>query len=231
MISVDSKFVLDVLKEKLFVSVDDFAALKIALKFKDPFQLLIMTILTQNTSDKNAIRAFNNLSKKFEINPKSLSFAPVGEIENAIKIAGMYKKRAIIIREVSRAILERFDGDLRKIFDYPLEKARELLISLPGVGRKTADVILLFAADAPTFPVDTHVNRVSKRLGIVAQNANYEQTRISLMKFFPPSSYLDAHLLLIALGRRYCKARNPLCASCPLKKVCRCASRTGKYLN
>jgi len=225
MMNLGSNDFLSILKKSLSIDVKDFAALKVALRSRDPFQLLIMTILTQNTSDKNATKAFENLSRKFPITPKSLASASIDDIAEAIKPAGMFRKRARVIKDVSRAILEKFGGDLRKVFEYPLGDARNLLINLPGIGRKTADVLLLFIAGMPTFPVDTHINRVSKRLGLASERATYEDVRRSLMGFFEPSRYLDAHLLLIAFGRKYCKARNPLCASCPLKDVCRYYSK------
>jgi endonuclease-3 len=93
-------------------------------------------------------------------------------------------------------------------------------MELPGVGPKTADVVLLFSANQPTIPVDTHVNRVSKRLGLAPANGGYEEVRLSLQSLFDPKDYLAVHLLLIAHGRKYCKARQPLCPECPLNTYC-----------
>lgn len=91
---------------------------------------------------------------------------------------------------------------------------------MQGVGPKTADVVLLFSANKPTIPVDTHVNRVSKRLGLAPAKGDYEDIRLSLQSIFNPEDYLSVHLLLITLGRKYCKARRPLCQKCPVNKYC-----------
>lgn len=215
-----SNKLLGLLERALKIDPNEFAALKLSLRSRDPFKMLIMTILTQNTSDRNAIEAYNRLSSKFNIEPQVLASAPLSEIENAIRIAGLYRRRAQVIKAVSKAILERFNGDIRAVFNCSLDEARNALMSLPGVGRKTADVLLLFIAGKPTFPVDTHITRVCKRLGLVPLNANYEVIRRTLMEIFPPEKYLDAHLLLIAFGRKYCRARSPLCNVCPLKGYC-----------
>jgi len=187
---------------------------------KEPFSTLIRTVLSQATNDRNRDKAFSNLSERFEITPKALAEADVKVIEEAIRIGGLYRNKSKVIKELSRAILKRFNGTLDFVYSLPLEKARELLISLPGVGPKTADVVLLFAASKPVLPVDTHVNRVSKRLKLVAPNADYEHVRQTLESFFAPEDYLAAHLLLIMLGRKYCRARNPLHESCPVNKLC-----------
>lgn len=100
-------------------------------------------------------------------------------------------------------------------------------MEMPGVGPKTADVVLLFSANKPTIPVDTHVNRVSKRLGLAPANGDYEEVRLSLQSFFNSKDYLSVHLLLISLGRKYCKARRPLCQKCPVNTYCPSNSRVG----
>ncbi len=102
----------------------------------------------------------------------------------------------------------------------PLEEARKTLIAMPGVGPKTADVVLLFSAQKPTIPVDTHVNRVSKRLGIALKNGDYEAVRLNLQKLFSEQDYLAVHQLFIGLGRQFCKASKPLCNDCPISSYC-----------
>jgi len=106
------------------------------------------------------------------------------------------------------------------VLSLPFEEARESLMQLPGVGPKTADVVLLFCAEKPTIPVDTHVNRVSKKLGLAPANGDYETIRKSLQSLYNPEDYLAVHLLLISLGRKYCRARNPLCKQCPVNSLC-----------
>jgi len=187
---------------------------------KDPFQVLIITVLSQATAAKNTERAFRNLSKRFSITPRNLAGARSEEIEEAIRVAGLYRNKSKVIKELSRLILEKFDGSLDFIHSLPLEEARKALMGLPGVGPKTADVVLIFCAGKPTLPIDTHVNRVSKRLGLVPSNAGYEGAREALQFLYSPQDYLHVHVLLISLGRRYCKARNPLCRPCPVKMLC-----------
>ncbi len=102
----------------------------------------------------------------------------------------------------------------------PLEQARQKLLGLPGVGPKTADVMLLFSAKRPTLPIDTHINRVSKRLRLVNPRANYETVRKTLQMLFEPRDYYSVHVLLILHGRKYCKARSPLCKRCPIHRLC-----------
>lgn len=187
---------------------------------KEPFSTLIRTVLSQATNDKNSDRAFKNLSEKFEITPKALAEADVKDIENAIKIGGLYRNKSRAIKEVSQVILKQFQGKLDFVYSLPLEKAREILMAMPGVGPKTADVVLLFSADKPTLPVDTHVNRVSKRLGLAPSNADYEGVRQVLQALYSPKDYLPIHLLLISLGRKICKAGKPLCKICPVNTLC-----------
>lgn len=186
----------------------------------DPFETLIITIISQNTTDRNTKRAFENLSGKFHITPEALANAEVEEIERCLKPAGLYRNKAKVIKEVSRVVLEKYNGSLNSILEKPFEESRRMLMELPGVGPKTADVILLFSGGKPTIPVDTHVKRVSKRLGLAPENGGYEDVRKALQSLFNAGDYLDTHILLISLGRKYCRARNPHCGECPLRILC-----------
>ena len=187
---------------------------------RDPFETLVTTIISQNTADINTARAFEVLSKRFEITPQVLAIAEVSQIEDAIRISGLFKTKAKTIKEAATIVLEKYHGTLKTILSMSLEEARETLMQFPGVGPKTADVVLLFSARQPTIPVDTHVNRVAKRLGFASENGNYEAVRKSLQSLYEPSKYLAVHLLLIAHGRRYCKARKPQCDECPVSLEC-----------
>ncbi|MGB8780937.1 MAG: endonuclease III [Candidatus Bathyarchaeia archaeon] len=187
---------------------------------RDSFATLIATIISQNTNDKNTARAFENLSNKFRITPETLAETEIKQIENCLKVAGLYHNKARAIQQVSRIILKKYNGNLAEILSKPLDEAREELLQLPGVGPKTADVLLLFSAKKPTIPVDTHVNRVSKRLGLVAKEADYETVRRTLQLIYDPKDYLAVHILLISHGRKYCKAKTPLCKECPLARLC-----------
>ena len=187
---------------------------------QDPFRTLIVAIISQNTADRNTAKAFEHLSKKFEIKPEVLARAKKSQIEECLRVAGLYNSKAKTIIHVSKIILEKFHGTMATILSLPLEEARRKLIEIPGIGPKTADVVLLFSAQKPTIPVDTHVNRVTKRLGIAPTNADYEIVRNNLQTLYEPKDYLMVHLLLIAHGRKFCRARNPLCVQCPVNIYC-----------
>jgi endonuclease-3 len=187
---------------------------------RDAFTTLIATIVSQNTNNKNTARAFGKLSNELRITTETLAEAETRQIENCLKSAGLYHNKAKVIKQVSKMILEKYGGNLSQMLSKSLDEARNELLQLPGVGPKTADVLLLFSAKKPVVPVDTHVNRVSGRLGLTAKEANYESVRKSLQAMYNPRDYLSVHVLLILHGRKYCRARNPLCDKCPLSKLC-----------
>ena len=199
---------------------EEFEIPKWTIEKHDPFKTLIVTIISQNTSDRNTERAFGQLSKLFEIKPEVLANLETSHIEETLKTAGLYRSKSKTIKQVSTIILEKFHGSVQPILSLPLEEARKAFMQMPGVGPKTADVVLLFSAAQPTIPVDTHVNRVSKRLSFAPSNGDYEAVRASLQTLYEQRDYLAVHVLLIAHGRRYCKARRPLCEQCPVKIQC-----------
>jgi len=207
-------------REILHILKESFAVPNLSDIAKDPFKTLIRTIISQSTAEVNTRRAYENLSKRVPITPKNLAEADVKIIEDALRVAGLYRNKSRVIREISRIILENFNGSLNFIYELPLEEARRRLMSLPGVGAKTADIVLLFSAGKPTIPVDTHVNRVSKRLGLAPTDGGYEDVRASLQSLYPSEEYFNVHMLFIALGRRYCRAIKPLCLSCPVRELC-----------
>lgn len=192
----------------------------------DPFKTLIRTIISQSTAEANTRRAFENLSANMTITPESLAEADTRDIENAIRVAGLYRNKSIIIKRVSAMILEKFNGKLDFIYSLPTDEARKILLSLPGVGPKTADIILLFCAKKTVLPIDTHVSRVSRRLGLVPkEKVNYEDIRAELERLYDPRDYFAVHMLLIALGRTFCRAIGPRCRSCPVNNLCPSAEK------
>jgi endonuclease-3 len=197
-----------------------FAIPKWITSTEDPFRTLVVTMISQNTTDRNTARAFENLSNRFKITPEVLANAQTRQIEQCLKVAGLYRNKAKTIKNTSKIIWDQFHGDLKQILSLPLEEARKELMQLPGVGPKTADVVLLFSARKPTIPVDTHVYRVSKRLGMAAEKSGHETVRAALQTLYDPKDYLFVHVLLILQGRRYCRARNPLCKECPISSLC-----------
>jgi len=181
---------------------------------------MIQTILSQNTNDVNSDRAMSRLRSKFEITPEALSTAPIDEIVECIRPAGLYRMKAPRIKDVSKIVLDQFGGNLDSILRKPPSEARSILMDFPGVGYKTADILLAFVAGHPTIPVDTHVMRVSKRLGMVRKNAGYEETRLALEELVSPKRRLSMHLSLIRFGRKICRAPTPLCPICPVNRTC-----------
>jgi endonuclease-3 len=185
-----------------------------------PFETLIHTILSQNTNDRNSETAMRRLEKRYRITPRALSKARVSDVIRCIRSAGLYRSKAPRIIEVARIIAQQYGGRLSPILELPYDQAKEKLTTLPGVGPKTADILLAFVAKRPVIPVDTHIARVSKRLGMAPGNADYERIRGSLESLIPPRDRLQLHLSLIAFGRAICKAPKPRCAICPVSDLC-----------
>lgn len=184
------------------------------------FETLIWTILSQNTSDVNSKRAMERLESRFEITPEVLSQTPTDELIESIRSAGLYRVKAPRIKQISSIILDQFGGDLDSILKRKPEQARSILMEFPGVGYKTADIMLAFVMGHPTIPVDTHVMTIAKRLGIVRKNAGYEETRLALEKLVLPKRRVRMHLSLIRFGREICRAPRPLCPKCLVNRTC-----------
>ncbi|MGD0175263.1 MAG: endonuclease III [Candidatus Bathyarchaeia archaeon] len=189
-------------------------------KAGSPFETLVGTILSQNTNDRNSGAAMRKLRKRYRITPKVLSRVKVSELIPLIRSAGLYTSKAPRIKEVSRIVEEEYGGRLAPILNLPYAEAKGKLMQMPGVGPKTADILLAFVAKNPVIPVDTHIARVTKRLGIAPANANYEKTRTSLEALIPPKNRVRLHLSIIEFGRAICKAPRPRCAICPVNKWC-----------
>ncbi|HIE48125.1 TPA: endonuclease III [Candidatus Bipolaricaulota bacterium] len=183
----------------------------------DLLDILIGTILSQNTSDLNRDRAYAELRRRFASWEEVLS-APVEEVEQAIRGAGLHRQRARRIKQVlARLWEERGELSLEFLAELPDGEAERWLLSLPGVGKKTAYIVLLFGLGRPFFPVDTHIARVTRRLGLVGEN---EEPHAALAPIVPRGEELGLHLYLIRLGREVCRARRPRCQACPLADLC-----------
>jgi endonuclease III len=187
---------------------------------RDPLGELILTILSQNTADTNSGRAFNAMMRRYG-SWKEIAEAPPGELVETIRFGGLAQQKAPRIQAVLRAVEDRSpDWDLTFLGDMPLDEARAWLRSLPGVGPKTAACVLLFALGLPAMPVDTHVERVAKRLGLIPGKMTADRAHDALEALVPPDDYYRFHMLLIKHGRRTCSARNPACDRCPLAERC-----------
>ena len=181
---------------------------------------LVSTILSQNTNDVNRDRAFNALRAKFAT-WEDVRDAQASDVVAAIRPAGLANQKGPRIQQVLRQITEeRGSLDLSFLKDLPLEDARSWLTKFNGVGPKTAAIVLCFSLGRPAFPVDTHIYRVSGRIGLRPEKMTVEQAHPHLEKLFPPETYYAAHLNLIRLGRETCHARKPDCPNCPIRKQC-----------
>ena len=186
----------------------------------EPVAELVLTLLSQNTSDANSGRAFIRLLDAFP-NWPSLLDADVKAIERAIQPGGLAPTKAPRLQAMLREVWSRCSSfDLSFLREWPLEEARAWLRSLPGVGPKTAACVLLFSLGRPALPVDTHVHRVAKRLGLVPEKSTAEQAHDLLEPMLKPEQIYPFHIQLIKHGRRTCTARRPKCPSCPLRAGC-----------
>jgi endonuclease-3 len=181
---------------------------------------LISTILSQNTNDINRDRAFNALRARFGTWEEVRDADPV-EVINAIRSAGLANQKGPRIQQVLRSITEeRGDLDLTFLGDLSVEEARTWLTRFNGVGPKTAAIVLCFSLGKPAFPVDTHIYRVTGRIGLRPERMTVEQAHPHLESLFPPETYYPAHLNIIRLGREVCTARRPYCEKCPIVDLC-----------
>lgn len=181
---------------------------------------LVSTILSQNTNDVNRDRAFDALRLKFPT-WESVRDAKEKDVIAAIKPAGLANQKGPRIQQVLKEITkERGSLDLSFLKELSVEDARNWLTKFNGVGPKTAAIVLCFSLGMPAFPVDTHVYRVTGRIGLRPEKMNVEQAHPHLESVFPPETYYAAHLNIIRLGREVCNARKPLCPKCPVRELC-----------
>jgi endonuclease-3 len=185
-----------------------------------PLDELIATVLSQHTSDVNSARAFQSLRRAFPTWDHVLA-AGVDEIAAAIRVGGLAGVKAPRIKACLAGLAERYGVlSLDFLADLSIAEARSILEAIPGVGPKTAACVLLFSLGRPALPVDTHVHRVSERLGLVPPGASPEQVERQLEAQLPPKAYYAFHVNLIAHGRRTCRTQRPRCEACPLSDLC-----------
>ena len=194
------------------------------------FEQLIHTILSANTNDRNSARAFETLTQRFASDWDAVRTAPLAEIKDAIRVAGMYNQKAPHVVETLE-ILHREEGrySLDHIRQMDPEAAQSYLQRFPGVGHKTASIVLLFSYGMAAFPVDTHVQRQTQRLGMCARRASAEKIKAVWEATLPAETYYSLHVNLIRHGRAVCQARTPRCAHCVLQAECDYAAGTGAW--
>lgn len=198
---------------KIFSYLDELIKNPVCeLEFNKDYELLIATVLSAQTTDKRVNNVTKVLFKKYP-SIEALSKASISDIESIIKEIGTYHKKAIFVKEIATRLV----SDNIKV----LPNNREYLESLPGVGRKTTNVFLSVIYNEPAIAVDTHVARVSKRLGLVNESDTVDIIEKKLMKKVPKERWGRTHHQLVLFGRYYCKAKNPICNNCKLKDICK----------
>jgi endonuclease-3 len=185
-----------------------------------PLDELVSTILSQNTNDINRDVAFNTLKEKFPT-WEEVRDAPAKKVIAAIRYAGLGNQKGPRIQQALRSITKtRGELSLEFLRDLFAQEAKAWLTQFKGVGPKTAAIVLQFSLDKPAFPVDTHIYRVTGRIGLRPAKMNVEKAHEYFEQILPPETYYAAHLNIIRLGREICLARKPNCPACPLKKMC-----------
>lgn len=184
---------------------------------RDPVHELVLTILSQNTSDTNRDVAYAGLKAKFDT-WQEVRDAPTPELEESIRRGGLAPTKAPRIQAVLRELGDPINLDW--LADAPREEAIPYLTALPGVGRKTAACVMIFSFDRPEIPVDTHVHRVGGRLGLFRENASWEEAHDEMLRITPPEDAYELHMNLIYHGRRLCKPARPKCPECALRRMC-----------
>ena len=185
-----------------------------------PLDELVSTILSQNTNDVNRDKAFDALVEKFPT-WEQVRDADEEAVIDAIRIAGLANQKGPRIQNVLRQITEmRGELDISFLKDYTPEEATEWLVQFKGVGPKTAAIVLQFSLGLPAFPVDTHVHRITGRLGLRPEKMSADKAHPHMEALLPPETYYPAHLNIIRLGREICHARKPNCPNCPLQELC-----------
>jgi endonuclease III len=186
-----------------------------------PVDELVSTILSQNTNDNNRDAAFETLKKTFS-SWQAVIDAPTEAVVEAVRVAGLANQKAPRIQSALKQIKEHTGGDIQLDFLREMERdeARDWLTALKGVGPKTAAIVLLFSMDIPAFPVDTHIYRVTGRIGLRPEDLSVQKTHAYLEARIPEDAFYDLHLNLIRLGREVCGARKWHCSRCPVETLC-----------
>ena len=176
----------------------------------DPYRVLVRTILSQRTRDENTDQATNNLFSKYK-DIYEVVEASTDDVQELIKPAGFYRVKAGRIQEVSQILIDEYGGEVPDTL--------EELVKLPGVGRKTANCVLVFAFELPAIPVDTHVHRISNRMGLV-NTKTPDETEIELSKIAPKDLWIKLNDLMVQFGQNICKPTSPKCEMCPVNYLC-----------
>ncbi len=186
-----------------------------------PFEVCVGAVLTQNTSWKNVESAIENLKKLNLLSPKAIIDVPIDKLRSAIKPAGFFNQKAVYLKNLSRFITE--NGDFKRLSEYSTRDLRKKLLSVKGIGRETADSILLYAFGKPSFVVDAYTKRLFSRLGFI-EDSSYESVKLLVENSIKPTDknvyiYNELHALIVKHCKEHCR-KNPICKDCPLRFNC-----------
>lgn len=196
------------------------------------FEVIVGAILTQNSNWKNVERAIANLKDKDLMEPERIHSVSEEGLKKLIRPAGYYNAKARKLREFTDFLFEEYDGKLDRFLGLPPEQVREQLLSIWGIGPETADSIILYAAEKPSFVVDAYTRRIFSRLGFVDEKTGYDELKKFFEKNIPRdvSLYKEFHALIVELGKNCCRTK-PLCKECPLGRECLKGNQNVKYLS
>jgi endonuclease-3 related protein len=187
-----------------------------------PFEVAVGAILTQNTAWRNVEIATKNLKQAGILDPRGLCSMPRARLEQLIRPSGFYRQKALRLQHFSCLLTEQYAGEMAELCAGVLTTARNRLLAIPGIGPETADSILLYAGQRPTFVVGAYTRRILHRLGLQDETERYENIRADFMCALPTETALfnEYHALVVTLAKNNCTKRQPLCSSCPLLKIC-----------
>ncbi len=187
---------------------------------EEPLEIMIGAVLTQNTNWKNVEKAIENLRRNNMIDIEKLVTIPTAKLAELIRPAGYFTVKAKRLQNLMNFIFRHYDADLSRFFSLPIYELREQLLSVSGIGQETADDIVLYAAEKPTFVVDTYTYRIMLRHFLIDQDADYATIKQVFEDNLPADvkMFNEYHALLVAVGKNYCKPRNPQCSQCPLNR-------------
>ena len=185
-----------------------------------PFEVMVGAILTQNTAWKNVERAIENLKKENALSPEEINKMNIEKLAQLIKPSGFYNLKAKRLKSFIERFMEDFHGDIQGMKKLEKHTLREWLLSIPGIGRETADSIILYAIEKPIFVVDAYTRRILSRHGFIKGDEDYDEIQEIFHRNLPHDTGLfnEYHALIVRLGKEYCKKQNPLCETCPLKE-------------
>lgn len=197
------------------------------------FEVAIGAILTQNTAWANVERAIANLKRASALSVARLARLPISQIEEQIRPAGFFRQKALRLQTLARLLEEDWHSDLLNLCGGPLDEARARLLTVSGIGPETADSILLYAAQRPSFVVDAYTRRIFGRIGLLHGKEPYDEIRRMFMDNLPESAaiYNDYHAQIVHLAKTFCRKSRTFCSACPLREACLHASQDGSALS